>query len=77
MTKISFSLPSSQPVRLEIYGVDGRKVATLIDEVRAAGLHEVLWMGRDDSGRGVASGTYFYRLNAGPYSDTGKMSLMK
>jgi hypothetical protein len=37
----------------------------------------VTWLGRDDAGRLVASGTYFYRIEAGPYSAVRKMSLMK
>jgi len=77
MTKISFSLPEAQDVRLTVYGVDGTRVATLINETRASGLHEVLWMGRDDAGKALASGTYFYRIDAGPYSQVRKMVLMK
>ena len=68
MTKISFSLPEAQDVRLEVYGIDGRKVATLLNETRGPGLHEVIWNGQDDTGRLASSGMYFYRINAGPYS---------
>jgi hypothetical protein len=77
MTKISFSLPEAQTVRLAVYGVDGRKVATLLDEVRGPGLHEVVWTGQDDRGQQAASGLYFYRIDAGPYSQVRKMTLMK
>ena len=77
MTKISFSLPEAQPVRLTVYTVDGRKVATLVNEVRGPGLHEVIWNGRDDTGRQSASGVYFCRVEAGPYSQVRKMTLMK
>ena len=77
MTKISFSLPETQDVELTVYGLDGRKVTTLINETRAAGTHDVVWTGRDDRGQQVASGTYFYRINAGPYSQVRKMTLMK
>lgn len=77
MTKISFSLPEAQMVELVIYSLDGRKVATLMSGTQSAGLHEVVWMGRDDAGRATASGTYFYRINAGPYSQVHKMTLMK
>jgi len=77
MTKISFSLPTSQMFELAVYSLDGRRVATLLSETRGAGAHEVVWMGRDDAGRAAASGTYFYRLNAGPYSQVHKMTLMK
>ncbi len=77
MTKISFSLPEAQDVRLTVYGVDGKKVATLIDDRMGAGLHEVVWTGRDDSGKSVATGTYFYQIKAGPYSQVRKMTLVK
>jgi hypothetical protein len=77
MTKISFSLPEAQRVELGVYSLDGRKIATLISGTKSAGLHEVVWMGRDDAGRTVSSGTYFYRIDAGPYSQVQKMTLMK
>ena len=77
MTKISFSLPEAQSVQLNVYSIDGTRVATLINEVRAAGLHEVLWTGRNDAGQAMASGMYFYRIEAGPYSQVRKMTLMK
>jgi len=77
MTKISFALPEAQDVTLAVYSLDGRKVATLLHEARGAGEHEVVWMGRDDAGQTVSSGTYFYRIDAGPYSQVRKMTLMK
>jgi flagellar hook assembly protein FlgD len=77
MTKIAFSLPEAQRVKLAVYGLDGRLVATLLDEERGAGLHEVVWTGRDDAGRSVASGIYLYRIQAGPHGAVRKMTLMK
>jgi hypothetical protein len=77
MTKISFSLPASHPVKLSVYTLDGRRIATLIDEPRGPGEHEVTWNGRDDNGRAMASGSYLYRIQAGPYSQVKKMTLMK
>jgi hypothetical protein len=77
MTKISFSLPEAQAVRLSIYSVDGRRVATLMQETRPAGLHEVIWKGQDNNGRQMASGVYFCRIEAGPYSAVHKMTLTK
>ncbi len=77
MTKISFSLPESQLVRLNVYGIDGKLVASLVDETRGAGLHEIIWNGQNDSGQVQASGLYFYRIEAGPYSQVRKMTLMK
>jgi flagellar hook assembly protein FlgD len=56
----------------------GRLVKELITaESHTPGRHEVVWDGRDDNGRQVASGTYFYRLEAGGYSETKRMALIK
>jgi hypothetical protein len=77
MTKISFALPEAQDVALVVYSLDGRKVATLLNETRSAGEHEVVWTGRNDAGQLVASGTYFYKIFAGPYTEVRKMTLMK
>ena len=55
-----------------------RAVRVLVDgEVTDPGRHESIWNGLDDTGRQVASGTYFYRLEAGEYSETKRMVLIK
>jgi len=64
LTIISFSMPGSLPVNLSIYNVRGERVRVLVDEVRAAGRHEVAWDGNDDHGRGVSSGTYIARIKS-------------
>ena len=76
-TTISFSIAGEMPVRLEIFGINGRRVAVLVDETLSAGFHETVWLGRDDSGRQVASGVYFSKLRAGSQSQVRKMTLMK
>lgn len=76
-TTIGFSLPVGAHVSLEIFGLDGRRVAVLADETFEAGRHERTWLGRDDGGRQVASGVYFARLRAGAFSQVLKMTLMK
>jgi hypothetical protein len=76
-TRITFDLKSTVPVSLKVYDVDGRLVRTLIDEKRDSGIHEVAWDGKDDHAREVASGIYFYRLNAGSFSETKKMVLLR
>ncbi len=76
-TTIRFSIPGEMPVRLEIYGMDGRRVAVLVDETLGAGPHETVWLGRDETGRQVASGVYFSKLLAGSQSQVRKMTLMK
>jgi DNA-binding beta-propeller fold protein YncE len=77
VTTIKFSIASDQQVRLVIYDVAGRRVRTLIDERRRADIYKVTWDGRNDHGQRVASGVYFYRLNAGKFTKTKKMMLLK
>ncbi len=76
-TTIAFDLPARQSVTLVVYGLDGRRVRTALAAVLPAGRHTVLWDGRDHAGRTVASGTYLYRLEAGPWSASGKLELIK
>ncbi len=76
-TTISFMVPDAGPVQLTVFGVDGRKVATLLQRPLSAGTHEVTWNGRDDDGRQMASGTYVYRLQAGQYVAMRRMVLVK
>ena len=77
LTTISFSLPRSGQVELAIYAIDGRKVASLVNEPMAAGSHTVTWDGSDNRGQRVASGTYFYRLQADDEVATKRMVLVK
>ena len=76
-TTIKFALPEPQYVKLAIFAVDGRRIATLKSESMSAGNHSVTWTGRDDRGGFVATGIYFYRIEAGDFSQTHKMTLMK
>lgn len=76
-TTIGFNLPEAQTVSLTMYSLDGRLVATLVNEPMPAGQHEAVWMGQDDTGRRVAAGTYLYRLQAGVFSETKRMLLLK
>ena len=77
-TTIAFELPDRETVTLQVFDMAGRLVKELIGaEVYAQGPHQVIWNGRDDSGRQVASGTYFYRFEAGSYNETKRMVLLK
>ncbi|MBN2172307.1 MAG: right-handed parallel beta-helix repeat-containing protein [Candidatus Krumholzibacteriota bacterium] len=76
-TSIRFDLPETQSVRLTIFDASGRRVATLVDATLPAGYHHADWNGRDDAGRSLASGVYFYRLEAGPLRETRRMLLLK
>ncbi|RKZ14134.1 hypothetical protein DRQ50_09500, partial [bacterium] len=78
LATIPFNLPDSRKVSLKIFDVSGRLVKTLIgDGMVGAGRNEVVWQGRDDSGRLVATGVYFCRLEAGNFSETRRMTLLK
>ncbi len=76
-TTISFSLKEPANVSINIYNIQGKLVKTLLNEVRAAGNHTAIWNGKDNSGRNVASGVYYYRMKSGKYSSTRKMVMLK
>ncbi len=76
-TVIAFSLPAAAPCRLAVYGLDGRRVRSLVEEPREAGRHEVVWDGRDDAGSRVPSGLYFARLEFGGEVRLEKLALVK
>ena len=70
-TVISYSLPSEERVRLDVFDLSGRLVATLVNESRKAGTHRVSWNADEE-----AAGIYFYRLRAGNFESTRKMVLI-
>ncbi len=76
-TTISYSVEKAGKVTLEVFNILGQKVKTLVNDSRNAGNHNVVWNGKDDAGRAVSSGVYFYRMKNGNYSKTNKMILMK
>ncbi len=63
-TMITYDLPAASNVVLSIYDVLGREVRMLVDELKEAGVERVLWNGLNNKGVAVASGTYFYRMQA-------------
>jgi parallel beta-helix repeat protein len=62
-TTISFSIPEDSKVRVSIYNVKGQKVKTLVNDELEKGLHKIIWDSKDNSGKSVSSGVYFYKLN--------------
>lgn len=77
-TVIRFELAAEVPVSLRVFDVSGRLVRTLVDgRVVAAGRHEETWDGLADSGTPAAAGVYLYRLQAGDFSETMRMTLVK
>jgi hypothetical protein len=75
-TIIRFDLPAASPVRLEVFDLLGRKVATLADGPYAAGYQAITWDLRDPSGMKVRPGVYLYRMAAGAFRARRKMSVL-
>lgn len=76
-TVICYALPAASHVSLSIYNVNGQLVRTLVDGGVEAGVHRVAWDGKDSSENQVARGVYFCRMNAGEFSATEKIVLLK
>ncbi len=76
-TTIRFALPSAAHTQVVIFDVAGRKVKTLVDDMLSAQNHEATWTGRDDAGRSVSAGVYFYRVASGNHLSVGRMALIK
>lgn len=76
-TEIRFALPKASNVKLVVYDIIGRVVKTLVDQRLDAGGHRAMWSGRDESGKTVASGVYFYHIQADGFNATKKMVLTK
>ncbi len=71
-TTIGYELPNESNVTIKVYDILGKEVATLVNGKEQAGVHEVNF-----NGSGLGSGMYIYRMNAGNYTVTKKMILMK
>lgn len=76
-TRLSYTLPEGTLVRLAVYDLSGRLVRLLVNEMQPAGRHGVVWDGRDETGRAVSSGPYFYQLQSGGQAMTRRMMLLK
>lgn len=76
-TKIRYNLPQSSWVTLTIYDVNGREVSRLIEGDKMSGFHEVIWDARDNIGEFVPSGIYLYRISAGEFSETKKLTVLR
>jgi hypothetical protein len=76
-TTIRFGLPEPSNVRLDVYDMTGKHIATLVSKRLSAGIHSVTWNGTDESGKAVASGVYLYRLETDKFIDSKRMVLTK
>lgn len=76
-TTIRYQLSASTHVRLAVYNLLGRQVATLVDKQQSAGHYSVKWNAKDDSGRLVASGVYLLRLETGEFMQVRKLTFLR
>jgi hypothetical protein len=76
-TRLSYVLPVGDHVDLAIYDASGRLVSALTNGAKGAGVHDVRWDGRDQSGREVASGIYFARLRTGELAMTRQFTVLR
>lgn len=76
-TTINYYLPTGENIELAIYNLAGQKVKTLVNAKQSAGVHQIRWDGRNDSGELAASGVYIYRLRAGAEVLTRKMVMLR
>jgi choice-of-anchor B domain-containing protein len=76
-TKIKFAIPNSQFTTLKVFNSLGREIAILVNEKLNAGEYEVDFNSELHSKEKITSGVYFYRLDAGTFSETKKMLLLQ
>ena len=76
-TTISFDLPQPGHARIEVFSVEGRLIASLLNHSMTAGQHMVTWRGQTTKGQIAPSGIYYYRLSTGSFTETRKMILLK
>jgi hypothetical protein len=77
VTNIDFNIPVKSDISLEIYNVLGHRINTLVNKQVSAGSHRISWNGKDFLGRTVSAGVYFYKLDAGNFTSTRKMMMVK
>lgn len=76
-TTIEYSVKSVSPVKIEIYNIKGQKIKTLVNTTQNNGKYRVVWNGKDDLEKDMASGVYFCKMKTKDYTSTVKMMMIK
>jgi len=76
-TTIPFELAKTNMVKIKAYDITGREVKTIVDRVLPAGSYSVVWDGKDNRGKNLASGVYFLRMDCGFYRATRRVVLVR
>ena len=74
---IRYQLVANSYVSLKIYNLLGQEIFTLVNARQNAGNHSVIWNGKNNHGHAVSSGIYLYRLKAGSFTQSKKMTLIR
>ena len=77
VTVLKYDLPQRADVTLTIYDILGRQVRTLVSGIEEPGFRSVIWDATDDLGRHVGAGVYLYQIQAGDFTQTRKMLLLR
>jgi len=75
--RISFQLAEGGEMSLKLYNSAGQLVRTLVKSNLSAGTHAITWDGRDDGGRKVSAGVYYYRMSANGYQKSGRLTVVR
>jgi hypothetical protein len=76
-TTLKYQLGTAAAVDLKIFNVTGQLVRTLVQTIQPAGVHEVVWDGKNELGAAVSSGVYLIKISAGNFAETQKMLLLQ
>jgi hypothetical protein len=76
-TTIRYEIARPVGVAIKIYNALGQEVRVLVDGTKEPGVHSVQWDGRNAAGERVTSGVYFYKIEAGPFTATRKMLVLR
>jgi len=77
ITTIRYNLPEQSQVTMIIYDLMGKQVKTIVNQVEEPGYKSIIWDATNNSGQTVSAGLYYYQINAGDFSRTKKMVLLK
>jgi len=77
VTAIRFELPVNDHVRLEIFNINGRFVKQIVNASLSGGSYTFFWNGKNEHGRQMSSGIYYYRLRASEFVDVKRMVLLR
>lgn len=77
VTNIHYTIPNESIVNITVYDLMGKKIKTLLSENRSAGKHIISWDSTNENNNHVSAGTYLYTMQAGDFTQTNKMVLLK